>query len=44
LDQDFNVEIVDSGEEAIESAKKNLYDLILMDINLDKGKNGIQTS
>jgi len=35
---------MDSGEEAIVSAKKNLYDLILMDINLDKGKNGIQTS
>ncbi|MBK6915206.1 MAG: response regulator [Ignavibacteriales bacterium] len=44
LDQKFAVEIVNSGEEAIESAKKNLYDLILMDINLGQGKNGIQTS
>ncbi|HMU42546.1 MAG TPA: response regulator [Ignavibacteriaceae bacterium] len=44
LYQKFVVEIVGSGEEAIESAKKNLYDLILMDINLGKGKNGIQTS
>jgi CheY-like chemotaxis protein len=44
LDQKFTFEIVDSGEEAIKSAKKNLYDLILMDINLGKGKNGIQTS
>ena len=43
LDQKFAVEIVNSGEEAIESAKKNLYDLILMDINLGQGKNGIQT-
>lgn len=44
LDQKFAVEIVNSGEEAIKSAKKNLYDLILMDINLGQGKNGIQTS
>lgn len=44
LGEKFIVDAVCSGEEAIESAKKNHYDLILIDINLGKGKNGIQTA
>lgn len=36
-----DVDIVDSGEKAIEYCREKLYDLILMDINLGKGMTGI---
>lgn len=36
--------ITDRGEEAIELIRQNKYELILMDIKLNFGMNGIQTT
>jgi len=38
----FHVKAVSSGDEAIESVNANRPDLILMDINLNSGKDGIE--
>lgn len=40
----FNVDEVSSGQAAIESIQKRKYDIILMDINLGLGMNGIETT
>ncbi len=39
----YNVESALNGLEAIGKAKKKVHDIILMDINLSKGMNGIET-
>ncbi|WP_234572609.1 response regulator [Rhodohalobacter sp. 614A] len=44
LKNEFEIESVESGEEAIKHAKSNHYDLILMDINLGSGLDGFETS
>lgn len=44
LKNEFEIESVENGEEAIKHAKSNQYDLILMDINLGSGLNGFETS
>ncbi|MHB1686193.1 MAG: response regulator [Ignavibacteriaceae bacterium] len=38
------LQITDRGEEAIELTRQNKYELILMDIKLDFGMNGIQAT
>lgn len=44
LKNEFEIESVENGEEAIKHAKSNQYDLILMDINLGSGLDGFETS
>ena len=43
LKEYYNVESAVNGLEAIEKAKKKVHDIILMDINLSKGIDGIET-
>ncbi len=38
----YQVECVDTGETGLEEAKKTLYDLVLIDINLGYGMNGVE--
>ena len=38
-----NLETVSSGEDALIKTKETVYDLVLMDINLGRGLNGIET-
>jgi two-component system, sensor histidine kinase len=40
----FDVSLAENGNEALELANANKFDLILMDINLGKGMNGIETA
>lgn len=40
----IKVEYANSGEECIEKVKKNLYDIIFMDIIMPPGMNGIETT
>jgi PAS domain S-box-containing protein len=44
LKQDYNVEYASSAGEAMNLVSKNNFDLILMDINLGKGKNGLEVT
>ncbi len=44
LGKKFKVDSVIDGETAIEKAKANKYNLILIDVNLDKGITGLQTT
>ena len=44
LKNEFQIESVGNGEEAIKQAQSNEYDLILMDINLGNGMDGFETS
>lgn len=44
LEEIASVDIADNGELAIEKAKQNAYQLILMDINLGIGMDGIETT
>lgn len=44
LKNEFEIESVESGEQAIKEAKSNKYDLILMDINLGSGIDGFETA
>ena len=40
----YNVDTATKGHEALKKAKKKMYDIILMDINLGKGMNGIEAA
>ncbi|MFO7445724.1 MAG: response regulator [Ignavibacteriaceae bacterium] len=40
----FDVSVAENGSEALKLAASNQFDLILMDINLGKGINGIETA
>jgi CheY-like chemotaxis protein len=40
----FDVSLAENGNEALEMANAAVFDLILMDINLGKGMNGIETA
>jgi CheY-like chemotaxis protein len=40
----YDVSLAENGNEALELANAAKYDLILMDINLGKGMNGIETA
>jgi len=40
----FDVSLAENGSEALELANNTRFDLILMDINLGKGMNGIETA
>lgn len=40
----YDVSLAENGNEALELANATQYDLILMDINLGKGMNGIETA
>ena len=40
----YNVDAVSKGEEALEMARENIYDAVLMDINLGEGMTGIDTT
>jgi CheY-like chemotaxis protein len=40
----FDVSLAENGNEALELANNTRFDLILMDINLGKGMNGIETA
>lgn len=42
LKKEYNIETASSADEGLRKAKENQYDLILMDINLRKGLDGIQ--
>ncbi|MDX1641762.1 MAG: response regulator [Balneolaceae bacterium] len=44
LKNEFEIESVENGEEALKQAQSNQYDLILMDINLGAGMDGFETS
>lgn len=44
LKKHFLVDIVATGQEAIDKARENSYSVILMDINLGKGMDGIETT
>lgn len=44
LKNEFEIESVENGEEAIKKAESNQYDLILMDINLGTGIDGFEAS
>lgn len=44
LKNEFEIESVENGEEAIKRAKSNEYDLILMDINLGSGMDGFEAT
>lgn len=44
LKNEFEIESVENGEEAIKQAKSNQYDLILMDINLGSGIDGFEAT
>lgn len=44
LNDYFNVESTANGDEAVQSASINTYSVILMDINLGKAMNGIETT
>lgn len=43
VEKDYYVDIVPTGEEAIEAVKSTKYDIILLDINLGEGIDGIRT-
>src|SRR5690606_32952293 len=40
----FDVHIVNDGETAIEQYQANIYDIVLMDLNLGEGITGYQTT
>lgn len=40
----YKIDIAESGDMAIDAAKKNLYSAILMDINLGSGMNGLDAT
>lgn len=42
LKDDYNITFAENGETAIECAKKKMCDLIILDINLGTGMNGIE--
>lgn len=44
LEELYEIVCVESGEEAISVCSKNEFDIILMDINLGKGLDGLQTA
>lgn len=44
LKNEFDIESVESGEQAIRRAESRKYDLILMDINLGSGIDGFETT
>ena len=44
LKNEFEIESVENGEQAIKEAESNKYDLILMDINLGSGIDGFETA
>ena len=44
LKDKFNIDFVIDGESAIEKARSNKYCMILMDLHLDKGISGLQTT
>jgi len=44
LTNNFDVTIVDNGKDAIQKSQKEIFDIILMDINLKYGMNGIETA
>lgn len=44
LKNEFQIESVGNGEDAIKHAQSNEYDIILMDINLGNGMDGFETS
>lgn len=44
LKNDFNIDSVHTGEEAVEQAAENSYDFVLMDIDLGRGIDGFETS
>ncbi len=43
LSKEFNVDIAENGKDAINLTRTNNYDAILMDINLGRGLNGVET-
>ena len=44
LDEEVNIEIATDGSTALDMAKRNRYDLVLMDINLGPGIDGLETT
>jgi len=44
LQKDYDIEFTVNGEEALEKTKQIQYDVILMDINLGSGMNGVETT
>jgi len=44
LSKDYNVDFTDNGINAVELTGENKYDLILMDINLGSGMNGMEVT
>lgn len=42
--KDYDVDVVGTGEDAVKKASENLYDAILMDINLGSGINGVEAT
>jgi len=44
LKNEFEIDSVENGENAVKKAKNSSYDLILMDINLGNGMNGFETA
>lgn len=44
LKNEFDIESVENGEQALKQAKSNQYDLILMDINLGSGIDGFEAT
>jgi CheY-like chemotaxis protein len=42
LDSNFMVDCVDNSDEAINAVQTNDYDVILLDVNLGEGRNGIE--
>ncbi|MFO8030568.1 MAG: response regulator [Cyclonatronaceae bacterium] len=43
LNPDYDVVIVDSGEKALDEVKSGAYDLVLLDISLGPGMDGVKT-
>ncbi|MCK6604165.1 MAG: response regulator [Ignavibacteriaceae bacterium] len=41
--KDYDVDVIPTGEEAIEAVKSTSYDIILLDINLGEGIDGLKT-
>jgi len=44
LKNDFNIDSVHTGEEAVQQASENSYDFVLMDVDLGQGIDGFETT
>jgi len=44
LKNDFNIDSVHTGEEAVQQASENSYDFVLMDVDLGHGIDGFETT